>query len=63
MRDYTKDLFKSMFGGVQSLISRKLGVTGASMYLCYEASEPMLMVAAGGVYVLGQALVEAFGKK
>ncbi len=38
----------------KSLVSRKLGVTGAS-------NEPTLMVAAGGTYVLAQAM-EAFRK-
>ena len=60
--DYTKDLLKTGFLGMKSLVSRKLGITGVSMYMCHEAGEPMLMVVAGGVYVLAQAIVEAFKK-
>jgi len=59
-KDYGKDLFNTIFTGAKSLVSRKLAVTGGSMYTLHEAGEPMLMMCAGGVYVLAQALVEAF---
>jgi len=54
-----KDLSKTVYDGIKSLVSRKLAVTGGASYMLYEGGHHEHATYVCMAYVLGMALIEA----